>query len=199
MPWEETGTAGTGFIIHEGWATAAGSGAFYLSNITTNTNLIFTSANTSGGFGFGGGIPIWDPVQAEQARADYEKLMVERERKRRRAEVKARKLFKRVVGAIAYQRFRERGYHEICGASYTRYRLRPGLRVQVMEEDERNSERVAHELCAHLPFGIPWYDSMAVQHLMLTASRKTEDQFKKVANKHTPHGPYPVPQLTAVA
>jgi hypothetical protein len=140
---------------------------------------------------------MWDPTQVALLQSDFNDLKYKWERKR--AEAKARRLFRRVAGEILYRRFRERGFHEICGASYTRYRLRPGFRVQVMREDESDPDEVAYEMCAHLPYGVPWYDSMAVQHLMLTSSKKTEEQFSNIANKHNPHGPYPIPELTAAA
>lgn len=144
------------------------------------------------GGGGGGGIPIWEPVQAAAMRKDFKEL---RESwKRKRAEVRARRLFRRVVGEIAFKKFRKRGYHEFYGASRTRYRLRPGFRVQVMGQ----GDVVDHELCAHLKFGIPWYDSMAVQALMLS-SAETEKKFKEIANKHPAHGPYPVPEMTEAA
>lgn len=149
--------------------------------------------NVVGAWGGGGGQPIWEPRQAAEMRRDFKEI---RESwKRKKAEVRARRLFRRVVGEIAYRRFRKRGFHELYGASRTRYRLRPGFRVQVMGE----GDQVDHELCAHLKFGIPWYDSMAVQALMLSSSVETEEKFKAIANRHPAHGPYPVPEMTEAA
>lgn len=130
-------------------------------------------------------------------RCDFDS--VKTDRKRKRAELKARRLFKRVVGDTRYQRFRERGFHEIVGKSGTRYRLAPGQWVKVMEEDEKSSEKVKHLLCAHLPFGVPWFDTMAVQHLMLASSKETEDRFLGLANVHSVEGPYPIPELEVAA
>jgi hypothetical protein len=145
------------------------------------------------GSGGGGGRRIWEPGQAAALIKDFQELKTSW--KRKRAEVKARRLFRRVVGDVAFRKFEKRGFHEIYGASRTRYRLRPGFRVQVMAE----GDTVEVELCAHLEIGIPWFDSMAVQHLMLSASKETEDKFKASANQHPAHGPYPIQELTDAA
>ncbi len=70
------------------------------------------------------------------------------------------------------------------------------MRVQAMKEI---GEEVDYELCAHLKIGIPWFDSMVVQALMLSSSKETEDQFRSVANVHRAHGPYPIDALTRAA
>ena len=137
----------------------------------------------------------WEPVQAAQFKKDFKEF---RESfKRRRAEAKARILFHHVVGDIAYFKYRKHKYHEFFGASGTRYRIRPAMRVQVMKG--RDGDEVTHELCAHLDHGIPWFDSMAVQHLMLSSCKETEQKFIDGANEHPAHGPYPIPELTEVA
>ncbi len=193
-----------------GTGTAASSITFtyYQSNVTSaticNTTGVFGNTNgfygITGGFygqtaGGGGSIGhrTWEPVQAAALIKDFEAF--KKDWKRKRAEVKARRLFRRVVGEIAYRKFETKGYHEIYGASRTRYRLRPMFRVQVMKD----GDTVDYELCAHLEIGIPWFDSMAVQHLMLTASKETEEKFKASANHHPAHGPYPIQELTDAA
>lgn len=190
-----------------GTAATAGSITFtyHMSNVTSATNTgMFGNTNgfygiiggygqTYGYSGGGGGSPIWEPVQAAALIKDWKDFKTSW--KRKRAEVKARRLFRRVVGDIAFRKFEKRGFHEIYGASRTRYRLRPGFRVQVMGE----GDTVEYELCAHLEIGIPWHDSMAVQHLMLSASKDTEDKFKASANKHPAHGPYPIEEFTNAA
>jgi hypothetical protein len=106
---------------------------------------------------------------------------LEEERRRRRAEGRARRLFRQVVGDRAYKRFRQSGWHEVLGASGTRYRLAPGRKVQVMKGP--SGDAVDHELCGVVPGGVPWYDTLTVQHLMLSSSRQTEEQFTKTANR----------------
>jgi hypothetical protein len=131
--------------------------------------------------------------QVEAVRKDY--MDVHRDPSRKRAEEKARRLFVEVVGEIAFWRFKVHRYHEIRGASGTLYRLQPGRRVLVLND----AGVVDHELCGHLPFGIPWWDTMVVQHLMLTGSLETEEQFKKIANKNKPGAPYVIPELQSAA
>lgn len=176
-------------------ATVTGGNGGILSNWNSYYGMLGNYGTTVvGGYsGGGGGTPRWEPVQAAALRKDWKELRTSW--KRKRAEIKAKRLFRRVVGEIAFGKFLKRGFHEIFGASRQRYRLRPGFRVQVMAE----KDTVDYELCAHLEIGIPWYDSMAVQHLMLTASKETEDKFRSIANKHPAHGPYPVPELTEAA
>jgi hypothetical protein len=203
-------TAGNALIFNVEWSTCttACTGSAMQTTLTnyspflTNRQNGFTNgfaggANGSiwgsGGGAGGGGQPIWEPVQAAALRQDWKD--VHESWTRRRAEVKARRLFRRVVGEIAFKRFRKRGFHELYGASRTRYRLRPGFRVQVMGK----GDEVDYELCAHLKFGIPWYDSMAVQALMLSSSIETEEKFKAIANRHPAHGPYPEPAMTEAA
>jgi hypothetical protein len=198
-------TAGNALVLNVEWSnctTACTTGLFSQPTLTNYspflTNQFGLAGVTGGGnvvgaWGGGGGQPIWEPRQAAEMRSDFKELR--ESLKRKRAEVKARRLFRRVVGEIAYKKFRKRGFHELYGASRTRYRLRPGFRVQVMGE----GDQVDHELCAHLKFGIPWYDSMAVQALMLSSSIETEEKFKAIANKHPAHGPYPVPEMTEAA
>lgn len=164
------------------------------SNLPTATTLAGYGQQPMGTYVGGGGTPIWDPVQARQLRQDYQALKVEW--KRKRAEVRARRFFRGIVGEKRYKLFRKKGYYEVRGASGTRYRLRPGMRVQVMKGC---ADEVEHELCAHLKIGIPWFDSMAVQALMLSSSKETEEKFKSVANVHRAHGPYPIDDLTRAA
>lgn len=188
-------------------ATSGGYGSGYTSatailSVQTLTNMgtsIMGWSNQSWGHatygsgGGGGGTPNWEPVQAAALRKDWEDF--KKSWKRKRAEVKARRFFRRVVGDVAWRKFEEKGYHEIYGASRTRYRLRPAFRVQVMKE----GDTVDYELCAHLEIGIPWFDSMAVQHLMLTSAKESEEKFKSIANHHRAHGPYPIDEMTAAA
>ena len=211
MPWDDTSTetcGGSNAYVQYYSGTAATSGA--VSNTYMVTNVMSNMTGMTGfgtvgvaGWGFQSGYTSvggyssfhrgFDPNQVSALRNDFDQ--VKSDRKRRRAEVKARKLFRRIVGEIRYRRFRERGFHEIAGPSGTRYRLRPGHWVKVMEEDERSSEKIKHLLCAHLEVGIPWYDTMVIQHLMLTSSKKTEDQFLNLANVHDVAGPYPIPEM----
>lgn len=167
----------------------AGGTVFYnvLTNVTNATvgfAMGFTSVGsyTSARRGFA-------PDQVSAIRTDFDQ--VKKDWKRKRAEVKARRLFHKIVGTIRYKRFRELGYHEIVGATGRRYRLAPGQWVKVMTEDDK----IEHLLCAHLEFGIPWFDTMIVQHLMITSSKETEKQFLKLANVHDVAGPYPIPEL----
>lgn len=160
----------------------------------TISNVGWSYGSISGGWG-GGYTTVRGFTQAQinEVRSDFD--AVKANWKRRRAEVKARKLFRRVVGDVLYHRFRKQGYHEVRGKSGTRYRLSPGQWVKVMEEHERSSEKIKHLLCAHLPFGVPWFDTMVIQHLMLTSSKETEERFLKIANVHEVAGPYPVEEL----
>lgn len=168
----------------------AGPGIQYVWTNYTPTTGIFSGANTCGGNGhYGSSIPVFDPAQVEALRRDFKD--VKESRKRKKAELRARRLFKRVVGDIAYEKFKQRGYHEIRGASGERYRLEPGRWIQVMKGC---ADKVDYELCAHLEVGIPWFDTMAVQHLMLTTSKETEEQFRKIANRHQV-GYYPLEEL----
>lgn len=213
MPHDPITYCQNGFITYTtdcGTAATAGNVVFtvYQTNATTSTIVGINSVGNFNGFtGITGGLyygqtagsgcargaPRWEPSQAAALIKDWEDFKTSW--KRKRAEVKARRLFHRVVGDVAFRKFETRGFHEIYGASRTRYRLRPGFRVQVMKE----GDTVDYELCAHLEIGIPWHDSMAVQHLMLSASKETEDQFKAAANKHPAHGPYPIQELTDAA
>lgn len=215
MSWDTTGSAAVSngnFIRYYGSMydttgvttanVASCSYTLVMSNVTSDTNITttgwwggnsYTSAG-SNGIGSRRGFAAHD---IRLVRCDFDS--VKTDRKRKRAELKARRLFKRVVGDTRYQRFRERGFHEIVGKSGTRYRLAPGQWVKVMEEDEKSSEKVKHLLCAHLPFGVPWFDTMAVQHLMLASSKETEDRFLGLANVHSVEGPYPIPELEVAA
>lgn len=136
----------------------------------------------------------WEPVQAAEFRKDWDDF--KNSFKRRRAEAKARRLFHHVIGDVAYFKYRKNKYHEFVGAGGTRYRIRPAMRVQVM--NGKKGDEVDYELCAHLDHGIPWHDSMAVQHLMLSC-KDTEQKFIDSANQHPAHGPYPIEELTRVA
>jgi len=164
------------------WQTGYGStGGFYLQQGTT-----FFSNGSSG---YGSGIPQFDPADVARLRKDWD--AVKENRKRRRAEIKAQRLFKRVVGDVAYRKFIKKGYHEIFGAgSRACYRLKPGRWVKVMGE----GNKIKYELCAHLEYGIPWFDTMVMQHLMLTASKESEDKFLGIANKHEV-GYYPIEEM----
>jgi len=175
-----------------GTAFAGSSTQLVWTNYTSTATGFFPTANTCGGgvyYQNGGGVPMFDPAQVAALRQDFK--YAKESRKRKKAEIRARRLFKRVVGDIAYEKFKQRGYHEIRGASGERYRLEPGRWIQVMKGC---ADQVDYELCAHLEFGIPWFDTMAVQHLMLTTSKETEEQFRKIANKHQA-GYYPIDEL----
>jgi hypothetical protein len=181
-----------------------------MTYVMTNTNI--TSFNTIAPTGFyqsgGATYTTWGSNSGgvrrgfaandiRLVRDDFDS--VKTDRKRKRAELKARRLFRRIVGETRYRKFQQIGYHEICGKSGTRYRLAPGQWVKVMEEDEKSPDKIKHLLCAHLPFGVPWFDTMAVQHLMLTSSKETEDRFLGLANVHDVDGPYPIPELEVAA
>lgn len=218
MPWDDDSTSTTCGPIY-----AASSGrVYYTSNAITSgttatvitsgassgtTTYIGTISNITNNITGGTGFAIWpmgitsvagytasvmgfaaDQVRA--IRADFDK--VKQCWKRKRAEVKARRLFHKIVGTIRYKRFRELGYHEIVGPSGRRYRLSPGQWIKVFEKD---SDKIEHLLCAHLEIGIPWFDNMIVQHLMLTSNKESEKQFLKLANIHAVDGPYPIPEL----
>lgn len=211
MSWDTTGSTSTvysnGFVryyhgssTYDTTATTAGNAFTY---VVTDTNTI-TNMGYAGGIGTASTWGYSGSVRRGFAANDIRLVRndfdsVKTDRKRKRAELKARRLFRRVVGEDRYQRFQERGFHEIVGKSGTRYRLAPGQWIKVMEEDEKNSEKIKHLLCAHLPFGVPWFDTMAIQHLMLTSSKETEDRFLKVANVHDVEGPYPIPELEVAA
>lgn len=156
----------------------------------TSSMLGVNAASGNSLFRYGSTRP-YHADQIAQVRKDYEEF--KRKRERRRAEEKARRLFVRVAGISAWRDFREHGYHEVVSPSGARYRLRPGLRVQVMKGHE--GTEVDHDLCAHLPFGVPWWDTMVVQHLMLSASRESEEKFLKAANRHSARTLYPIPEL----
>ncbi|SRR5579871_2045000 len=220
MPWDDSWTTGQNCFasnIADTTGSTVGTSAGnvmtinvmlqYSTNSANITNVGWSTvptATTLCGYGqqvqpigqyFGGNdMPNWDPLQAGQLREDYRALKAEW--KRKRAEVRARRFFRSIVGDEAFRLFRRRGYYEIRGASRTRYRLRPGMRVQVMKGC---ADEVDHELCAHLKIGIPWFDSMAVQALMLSSSKETEERFKSIANVHRAHGPYPIEDLTRAA
>lgn len=211
MPWGSTSTAYSGRITSNYITTGGGiydttssyesncitsgattGGTIYFNNILTNvTNA--TIVGFTGGFNSVGTYTSarrgFAPDQVSAIRTDFDQ--VKKDWKRKRAEVKARRLFHKIVGTIRYKRFRELGYHEIVGATGRRYRLSPGQWVKVMTEDDK----IEHLLCAHLEFGIPWFDTMIVQHLMITSSKETEKQFLKLANVHDVAGPYPIPEL----
>lgn len=157
-----------------------GTGGNYLNNGSVQYG--------STGTGYAGR-PQFDPADVTRLRKDW--AAVKESRKRKRAEIKAQRLFKRVVGDVSYKKFIQKGYHEIYGASRTRYRLKAGHWVKVMAE--KGSE-VVYELCAHLEYGIPWFDTMVMQHLMLTTSKETEDKFLSIANKHDV-GYYPIEEM----
>jgi hypothetical protein len=214
MPWDDDTSSTTCGPIY-----GATSGRVYYSNtaITSGTTAtVITYGATSGAVTYLGtmsnitgatGFAIWPMgitsvagytanavgFAADQVRAirsDFDQ--VKKSWKRKRAEVKARRLFHKIVGTIRYKRFRELGYHEIVGPSGRRYRLAPGQWIKVFEKD---SDKIDHLLCAHLEIGIPWFDNMIVQHLMLTSNKESEKQFLKLANVHGVDGPYPIPEL----
>jgi len=206
MPWD-TDTSATGGNVLSFVYTSAGAstmvGTRYMITNVYGTASDYTTVlgySNGGGFydtgityGSGGNTVGFHSDQVRQVREDYD--AVKQDWKRRRAEVKARRLFQRVVGERAYKLFRKKGYHEIVGATHRRYRLRPGRWVQVMKDDGKAD----HQLCAHLAFGIPWFDTMVVQHLMLTSSEETEKRFLKLANVHGVEGPYPIPEMDVAA
>lgn len=212
MPWDDDSTATTCGSIYR-----PTSGRVYYSNnaITGGTTATVITGGTSGAVTYIGtmsnitgatAFAIWPmgmtsvggytsvrgfaPDQVRAVRSDFDQ--VKTSWKRKRAEVKARRLFHKIVGTIRYKRFRELGYHEVVGATGRRYRLAPGQWIKVMAED---GKKIEHLLCAHLEFGIPWFDTMIVQHLMLSSSKDTEKQFLKLANVHDVDGPYPIPEL----
>lgn len=174
-----------GFIGATG-GSAGTTGTFTITNctfLTGNVGIYLTNGASTNSPWITTGYEITPPTPEELEAYRLQRLKETWDSKR--AEVRARRLFKRVIGEILYQRYKQRGFHEVCGRSGTRYRLRPGRKVEVMEENERDSEIVAFEYCANLP-GLPLYDTMISQHLMLSASRKTEEQFKSIANKFEP-------------
>jgi hypothetical protein len=212
VSWDTTGASTTTsnvFTIRYSGTTATTdtvSTFFYSNDYGITGGYGFTGYNagyaTAGGFGvtsYGGGQSRrgFAPDQVRQIREDFD--IVKTDRKRKRAEARARGLFRQTVGDILYRRFLERGYHEIRGKSGVRYRIAPGQWVKVMEENEQSSEKIKHLLCAHLPFGVPWFDTMVVQSLMLSSSKETEERFLSIANVHSVDGPYPIPELEVAA
>lgn len=210
MPWDTNTSVATGNIVFTTFTCDTGSATTAMATSYVNIGFLghsggfydtgITSCGSSGNGWSGQSGQSRCGFASDQIRLvrnDFDS--VKRDRKRKRAELKARRLFKRVVGDVRYQRFREIGYHEILGKSGTRYRLAPGQWVKVMEEDKKSSEKIKHLLCAHLAFGVPWFDTMVVQHLMLTASKETEERFLGLANVHEVSGPYPVPELEVAA
>lgn len=211
MPWDDdiTSNGGNGYLTSN-YVTYGASGttgtASNVAYMTVWSNTSATSIPWETSFGSTGGIylhngfygnssagyvscrPQFDPADVERLKKDW--AAVKESRRRKRAELKAQRLFKRVVGDVAYRRFIKNGYHEIFGASRTRYRLKPGRWVKVMGE----GNKVSYELCAHLEYGIPWFDTMVMQHLMLTASKESEDKFLAIANKHEV-GYYPIEDM----
>ena len=181
-PYETIGTAANVMTIgiattSSGFYTPAISGTFWgIASTVSNAGAVYPN-----------------PHQIEAVRKDY--MDVQRDPARKRAEEKARLLFIQVAGEIAFEKFKTHRYHEIRGASGTVYRLQPGRRVLVLND----AGQVDHELCGHLPFGIPWWDTMVVQHLMLTGSLETEERFKKIANRTRPGAPYVIPELGEAA
>lgn len=168
----------------------------YSTSTSATTNITWGNCNTGGFYSTSMQVRGFRQRDIAAVREDYD--AVKKDWKRRRAEVRARRFLRDIIGAWAYKHYRRRGWHEVRGSSGTRYRLRPGMRVQVMKHP-RKGEEVSHELCAHLDFGIPWYDSMVIQHLMLTSNKESEEQFVAVANRHDAHGPYPIRELEAAA
>lgn len=219
MSWDTTGASSTISnvisIRYSGTsATADATSTFFYSNNSVTGGYGVAGGygySVAGGYGYvtGGGFSSgascgfsqsrqgFAPDQIRQIREDFD--IVKTDRKRKRAEARARGLFRQTVGDILYRRFLERGYHEIRGKSGTRYRIAPGQWVKVMEEDEKSSEQIKHLLCAHLPFGVPWFDTMVVQSLMLSSTEETEKRFLGIANVHSVHGPYPIPELEVAA
>jgi hypothetical protein len=215
MPWDD-GTnctsGGTSYNTRRSYITAnyaatSGSTATITSYATSgNTTYIGTLSNITDETGSyvwpwpvgitsvagytSDGVVGFATDQISALRKDFDQ--VKKDWKRKRAEVKARRLFHKIVGTIRYRRFREIGYHEIVGPSGRRYRLSPGQWIKVIE---KGSDKIEHLLCAHLEFGIPWFDTMIVQHLMLTSNKDSEKQFLKLANVHSVAGPYPIPEL----
>lgn len=175
-------------------ATTITIAAMYTALPTNGSWIYYNNSFSSSGAGHE--YPVFDPAAVEGLRKDYH--AVAHDRGRQRAEIRGRKLFIRTVGPEAYALFKKRGYHDIIGASGARYRLAPGRWVKVMAKAVGNGDEVEHELCAHLELGIPWFDTMAVQHLMLTASLETELQFQKAANRHET-GIYPIPEMREAA
>jgi hypothetical protein len=175
-----TGTIAAGSITNVLWTNYPSGTGFVPSGITSGGGCYYNG---------GGGQPRFDPAQVEALRKDFKS--VRESWKRKRAEVRAKRLFRRVVGDIAYVKFQQRGYHEITGASGARYRLEPGRWVQVMKGC---ADQVDYELCAHLEIGIPWFDTLVVQHLMLTSGKESEEKFLGIANKHQA-GYYPLEEL----
>lgn len=175
--------------------TAGAAGGLSTGTNTWTSNVSsFLGAVSGNSYAFGSaGLSVmgYGQRQIEMVREDYRALRMSRARKK--AEDKARRLFIRVVGESAWLDFKESRYHEIVSPSGVRYRLRPGLRVQKMIGYDGSMVEI--EYCAHMPFGIPWWDTMVVQHLMLTASRESEAKFLAVANRHDPLTKYPIPEL----
>lgn len=212
MPWDTNTSAATGNIVFTTFTYDASSA----TTVSPTVSYVYSSGFIgTGDLGYGSGFyntgitSCGNSGYAGQSRRGFAANdiclvrndfdSVKTDRKRKRAELKARRLFRRIVGDVRYRRFQTAGYHEILGKSGTRYRLAPGQWVKVMEEDEESSEKIKHLLCAHLPFGVPWFDTMVVQHLMLTSSKETEDRFLGLANVHDVDGPYPIPELEVAA
>src|SRR4029077_3164384 len=109
-----------------GTTASTGTMTGLLSNqLMPNMGGMFGIQHWGNTYGGGGGAPRWEPVQAAALRKDWETFKTCW--KRKRAEVKARRFFRRVVGDVAWRKFEEKGYHEIYGASRTRYRLPPAF------------------------------------------------------------------------
>lgn len=179
-----TGNAFSGFrVIYNGtgFAGSAYGTGYGTAGWTAGNTVTYGNGGTRRGF---------TDTQIRECRDDFD--AVKRDWKRRRAEVIARRLFRRVAGKRAYRRFRKRGFHEVRGPSGRRYRLEPGQWIKVMVG--QRGKAIDYLLCGHLELGMPWFDTMVVQHLMLR-SEEGEKKFLAIANRHDVGGPFPIEEL----
>lgn len=122
-----------------------------------------------------------DRIRREE---EYQKKVEEERKQREKAEQVAEQLFRDLVDEEAYALFKKHGYHEVFGASGTRYRLSTGRRIDVMEGNF--GDKVKHRLCVHstYEYKLPQMDTLIQQLLMLKCGSDGEEMLTKTANRH---------------
>lgn len=110
---------------------------------------------TSGGFGYiygsngtNGFVHPSTPEQIAEMQRLQEKQQAQwkrEERRREKAEIKAEKLLREIVGRKMFDLYKQRGFFEVIGDTGRRYRFRKQQRVQIMAENF--GDKVEYELC----------------------------------------------------
>lgn len=157
---------------------------------TTDTTISWGVATTGGFVTYYGQGYIGEPMTPEQIEAmkasqkAWEAAQKVEAERRRKSERKATKLFASLVSKAAFKLYHRRKYHDVIGASGTRYRLRPGSMIEVMEG--QFGDKVMHKYCIIPEYShdLPAMDCLIAQMMLILSGDEGEGILKKTAIRH---------------